>query len=157
MKEKKYITNNEKETMELGFKFASTLKLGDLVSFYGDLGTGKTEFIKGICKYFEVEDIVNSPTFTIMNQYSAKIEDVDFQIYHIDLYRIKNSDELDEIGFLDCIFTDNTIKLIEWSEKAADKLPDSRYNVKIFADNDNHKQREIIIQDAYVNQLETER
>lgn len=158
MKEQKYTTNSEKETIELGHKFASSLNLGELVAFYGDLGTGKTEFIKGICGYFEVKDIVTSPTFTIMNHYLGHFdEEVEFQIYHIDLYRIKEEKELDEIGFQDCIYSPNTIKLVEWAEKGEINLPENRYNIKITADETDEDKREIIIQNAYVNQLETER
>ncbi len=124
-------SKSENETVDLGKKFASKLSLGDTVAFYGDLGAGKTEFIKGICDYFKVKEIVTSPTFTIMNKYNGELDGEDFGIFHIDLYRIKDTKELSEIGFQDCVYSDNAIKLIEWAEKANSQLQDTNYNVKI--------------------------
>ncbi len=136
-----YTTLSEKETIELGRKFAEDLVPGDLVLFYGDLGSGKTEFIKGICEYFSVNELVTSPTFTIMNQYAGELNDEDLPIYHVDLYRIKSKDELGEIGLQDCLFSDDAIKLIEWAEKAHSLLPDTKYKVKIEFDPEDENKR----------------
>ena len=97
MLETKYTTNNEQETIVLGKKFAKELNLGDIVYLYGDLGSGKTEFIKGICEFFEVDDLVTSPTFTIMNKYMGELKNHEIPIFHIDLYRIEKNNELNEI------------------------------------------------------------
>ena len=145
MKTENYITTSETETIELGKHFAERLMVGDTVALEGDLGSGKTEFIKGVCEYFNVDEIVTSPTFTIINQYSGEKQDKDISIYHIDLYRIKTKKEFDEIGFQDCIFSDNAIKLIEWAEKANGMLPDSRYVVEITPDDDSENKRSITI------------
>ena len=107
----KHITNSEEETIKLGKEFASKVNAGDILYFYGDLGSGKTEFIKGICEYFKVVDIVTSPTFTIMNKYVGEKKGNEIAIFHIDLYRIEKEKELDEIGFEDCLFENNSIKL----------------------------------------------
>lgn len=141
-----YNSNNEQETTELGFSFATQLKLGDIVALYGDLGTGKTEFIKGICKYFKVQDIVTSPTFTIMNNYSGEIDTQNFTIFHLDLYRINSITELANIGFSDCIFDESSIKLIEWADKAENILDENaNYLIAISQDDENENQRTISI------------
>jgi len=145
MNEELYITNNEEETIELGKKFAGRLKNGDVVAISGDLGSGKTEFIKGICDFFDVADMVNSPTFTIMNHYSGTLDGEEINICHIDLYRIKDEKELAEIGFDECIHSEDYIKLIEWPEKADDKLSITNHTVIIKTDKENENKREIRI------------
>ncbi len=145
METETFTTHNEEETIKLGEKFASMLIKGDVVLFYGDLGAGKTEFIKGICRHFKVDEIVTSPTFTIMNQYSGLIDNQEFTIYHVDLYRIKTKDELDEIGFEDCLFSPDAIKLVEWAENANGIVKFSNYTVKIKADFDDETERLIEI------------
>lgn len=137
------ISQNENETLELGFELAQYLKNGDVVAFYGDLGAGKTEFIKGICKFYEVKEIVTSPTFTIMNHYNGKIGSQDIDIYHIDLYRINSKEELIEVGFRDCVFSDKYIKLIEWAEKAEEMLPKNHYIVEILTNLENLNYRTV--------------
>jgi tRNA threonylcarbamoyladenosine biosynthesis protein TsaE len=146
----KHITNSEEETIELGKNFASNIVPGDIIYFYGDLGSGKTEFIKGICEYFKVIDIVTSPTFTIMNKYIGEKKGNEIAIFHIDLYRIEKDKELDEIGFEDCLFENNSIKLIEWAEKAESLLNKPTYMVKITPDEYSENSREITISESEV-------
>lgn len=141
----KYTTNSEEETLELGRKFAERLKAGDVVAIEGDLGSGKTEFIKGIGEYFNVEDTVNSPTFTIMNHYTGTLDDEEIDIFHIDLYRIENEKELAEIGFDECIHSPEYIKLIEWPNKAGDRINNLNYKIIINTDEDDEVRREIEI------------
>jgi tRNA threonylcarbamoyladenosine biosynthesis protein TsaE len=147
MKKQIVKSSNQKETFEIGRNFAEGLELGDTVAFFGDLGMGKTEFIKGICDYFRVEDLVTSPTYTIMNRYngSGRISNHDIPIYHIDLYRIENEDELDEVGFLDCVYENNSIKLVEWAENANNNFPKNKYMVKIMQDSSEPDKRIIEI------------
>lgn len=145
MLETKYKTNSEEETIEIGKKFAKELSVGDIVYLYGELGAGKTEFIKGICEYFEVKDIVSSPTFTIMNKYIGEFHNKEMAIYHVDLYRIEQNKELNEIGFEECLYEDNSIKLIEWAEKAESHLNKPTYIVKIIPDEDSENVRMIYI------------
>lgn len=141
----KYTTNSEEETLELGRKFAERLKAGDVVAIEGDLGSGKTEFIKGIGEYFNVEDTVNSPTFTIMNHYTGTLDGEEIDIFHIDLYRIENEKELAEIGFDECIHSPEYIKLIEWPNKAGDRINNLNYKIIINTDEDDEVRREIEI------------
>ena len=146
MKLSEITSNSDAETKEAGSKFAERLKPGDVVAFYGDLGAGKTEFIKGVCDYFEVDEIVNSPTFTIINRYKTEKFFNDTQIFHIDLYRIKEEKELQEIGFEDCIYSDEDIKLIEWAEKAEDHLKILNYKITILNDEESEDKRLITIE-----------
>jgi len=140
-----YASHDEEDTIRLGFDFAKILKAGDIVAFYGDLGSGKTEFIKGICDYFEVNEIVTSPTFTIFNHYTGVKDDEEIIIYHIDLYRIQKNEELLEIGLTDCLFSGKTIKLIEWAEKAGDLIPNSHYHIEILTSTEIENDREVVI------------
>ena len=128
-------SESEEQTIELGEAFASNLVVGDVVAIFGDLGAGKTEFVKGICRYFAVDDIVTSPTFTIINQYAGETPDGDeIKIYHVDLYRIDSPAELDDVGFDDCVFAHDAIKLVEWPEKAQQLMPSGAWSVTITSD-----------------------
>lgn len=127
-------STSEEQSIAIGRQFAADLKVGDVVALYGELGAGKTEFVKGVCDYFAVEDIVTSPTFTIINQYAGVTQDDDpVLIYHVDLYRIESPEELADVGFDDCVFAHNAIKLVEWPERAEHLLP-AHYSVRITGD-----------------------
>ena len=145
MKTEEFISFSEEETIALGSKFAERLNIGDSVALNGDLGSGKTEFIKGICNYFNVEDIVNSPTFTIINQYHGEKNKKEIHIYHLDLYRIKSTAELSEIGFGECLNSDEIIKLIEWAEKAGDIIYKWEYKVTLSISDEDENKRQIRI------------
>ena len=136
----KWQTNGEQETIDLGASFAKTkLKLGDVVALIGELGSGKTRFIKGICSGLGVSEHVSSPSFTIVNEYTSNIG----KIFHFDFYRIASPSELSEIGFDDYIY-DEGICLIEWADRVKDLLPSNRYDV-LFTLGDSDTVREIVI------------
>ncbi|MBI5324097.1 MAG: tRNA (adenosine(37)-N6)-threonylcarbamoyltransferase complex ATPase subunit type 1 TsaE [Ignavibacteriae bacterium] len=145
MKLGKFTTKSQQETFDLGVRFAAELKPGNVVALFGDLGAGKTEFIKGICSYFNVDELVNSPTFTIMNQYVGELNEMEIPILHIDLYRIKKSSELKEIGFDEIIFSNDSVKLVEWADKAFGILPPDTYSVNIKFKKNNENERNISI------------
>ncbi|MCX8054430.1 MAG: tRNA (adenosine(37)-N6)-threonylcarbamoyltransferase complex ATPase subunit type 1 TsaE [Ignavibacteria bacterium] len=145
METQTYTTKSEAETIELGKSFAEKLKKGDVVLFYGDIGVGKTEFIKGICKYFNVEEIVTSPTFTIINQYNGMLNGEEIAIFHIDLYRVKEKKELLEIGFEECLYSADSIKLVEWAENSFEIVKFVNYRILIKADFENVNERLIEI------------
>jgi tRNA threonylcarbamoyladenosine biosynthesis protein TsaE len=139
-------SNSEEETIELGKKFAGRLVLGDIVSLYGELGAGKTNFVKGICEYFEVEEMITSPTFTIINQYYGTKDDEEITIFHIDLYRMKSGPELNYIGFPELLESKDSIKIIEWAEKSYGTLDGIGYSVKILTDEKDENKRYIDIE-----------
>ncbi|MBL7998295.1 MAG: tRNA (adenosine(37)-N6)-threonylcarbamoyltransferase complex ATPase subunit type 1 TsaE [Candidatus Kapabacteria bacterium] len=141
-----HTTHSEDETILAGRKFAARLHAGDVIALYGTLGAGKTEFVKGICEYFHVEDVVSSPTFTIMNQYDGmQSNGDDVKLYHVDLYRINSKREFSEIGFSECMNAPDAIKLVEWAEKANDEIPANRYTISFDLDNSDENIRHISI------------
>jgi tRNA threonylcarbamoyladenosine biosynthesis protein TsaE len=116
---KEIISNSAEETQTFGKEIGNTLKDRDVVALYGELGSGKTQLIKGICSALGVKDVVNSPTFIIVNEYVSSDKT---NIYHFDLYRLKSTDEVIELGFDDYINYRGII-LIEWPELIEELLP----------------------------------
>ena len=93
------VSRSEEDTVKQGELYSAGLKEGDIIGLDGNLGTGKTQFVKGIAMGFRVREIVNSPTFIIVNEYEGYIENRLIKIYHFDLYRLKSGAELEVIGF----------------------------------------------------------
>ena len=120
------ISHSEKETKQCAQKLALELKPKDIVLLQGDLGAGKTTFVKGLAKALRVSlSKVNSPTFVIMNYYKGKLP-----IYHFDLYRLGNPKEVDTLDF-DEYFYGEGISLIEWPERLGDYKPKDYYLVEL--------------------------
>ncbi len=116
---KVFISKSQDETIDFGKNYASNLQPGSVIGLKGNLGTGKTQFVKGVAAYFEVNEIVNSPTFLIVNEYVSNIgSNSGLKIFHFDLYRINSPDELSTIGFDEYFNDENSISLIEWSDLA---------------------------------------
>lgn len=107
------ISKSPEDTQELGKEIGQFLISGDVVLLFGNLGMGKTALVQGISKGLEIDSnyYVNSPTFTIINQYPAKCP-----IYHIDLYRIGSFKEMDNLGLEEIIYGEG-ITIIEWADK----------------------------------------
>ena len=125
---------SEEETIQLSNKFSEKLKLGTLVVLNGNLGAGKTFFIKNVVKNYGIEN-VSSPTFAIVNEYNGK-----YKIYHFDFYRVKNSAELFDIGFNDYLNDDSAITFIEWGELIPEVLPNRRIEIRIEVIDDNSRE-----------------
>ncbi len=136
----KYITNSEEETKKIAKKFAEGLKKGDIVVLSGDLGSGKTKFVEGVLSYYSIENEISSPTFTIVNEYISKKEN----IYHFDVYRLENSDEFYAIGGEE--YFQKGICFIEWGEIIKDILPRQYIQIKFSRDLKNEERREIEIE-----------
>ena len=98
-----------------------------IVCFYGEMGVGKTTFIKEICKKLGVEDVVSSPTFSIINEY---LTDNDESVYHFDFYRIEKEEEAFDIGYEEYFYQGN-LCLIEWPEKISSIIPENIIKVQI--------------------------
>jgi tRNA threonylcarbamoyladenosine biosynthesis protein TsaE len=119
------ISNSEEETKLCAQRLAGQLVPGDIVLLQGDLGAGKTTFVKGLVQGFKLSSKkVNSPTFVLMNYYKGKLP-----IYHFDLYRLGNSKELDTLDF-DEYFYGEGISLIEWPERLGEHKPKQYYLVE---------------------------
>lgn len=116
------ITYNKEETIALGKKFASSLKGGEVIALYGDLGSGKTTFASGVINFFFKNKRVLSPTFIIVRHYYPKNKKIN-QLIHIDLYRLKNKVEIKDLGLSEHFRNSKNIILIEWAEKIKSMLP----------------------------------
>lgn len=125
-----YISNSYEETQQIAIEFAKTLGGGDVLCMYGDLGVGKTAFVQGLAKGLGISDHITSPTFTIVNEYSGTLP-----LYHFDVYRIADSDEMYEIGYEEYVYGDG-VSVIEWPQLIDDILPEKRYDITISKDYD---------------------
>ena len=112
-----FISQNENVTKSFAKNLASKLKNKDVIVLTGELGSGKTKFVEGILSYFNLENEISSPTFTIVNEYKKN----DTNIYHFDVYRLEDSSEFYEIGGEE--YFEKGICLIEWGELIEDVLP----------------------------------
>ena len=112
-------TFDPKETYDLGVKMGEQAQAGQVICLNGDLGVGKTVFTQGFAAGLGITEPVNSPTFTIVQQY----EDGRLPLYHFDVYRIGDISEMDEIGYEDCFYGQG-VTLIEWSELIREILPE---------------------------------
>ncbi len=115
----------EEATKRIARDFASRLKKGDIVLLEGNLGAGKTFFVKEAVKSFAVDEAA-SPTFSIVNEYDGNVK-----IYHFDFYRIKKERELYDIGIDEYLSDEEAITFIEWAELFPNALPEYSYLVKI--------------------------
>jgi tRNA threonylcarbamoyladenosine biosynthesis protein TsaE len=138
-------TSTEEETIALGESFARALRPGDVVALFGTLGTGKTRFIKGVCRGLGVAAHVTSPTFTIVNQYQGSTG----VVYHFDFYRLKSQNELREIGFEEYL-SSGGICLVEWAEQVEGFLPSRRFNVRLAHGAEGERRRIVIEEPAGV-------
>lgn len=131
-----YISNNVDDTIFLAKNFAKYLKCSDIIVLNGELGSGKTVFMSGIANYFEIEEQISSPTFTIVNEYTLKNSE---KIFHFDVYRIEDSND-----FLDSIGTEyfsNGICIIEWGNIIQDILPKNTIFIDISKDETDYDKR----------------
>lgn len=131
------ISRSAKETMKLGEGFAKALKQGDVVAFYGELGSGKTTMIKGICSGLGIERGVRSPSFVFLRVYKAENT-----VYHFDFYRLKKKEELLNTGY-DEFFYNSGIVLLEWADRIEDLLPELRFDVVMKILNENERETRI--------------
>ena len=119
----------EQNTLELGKRIALSAKPGDVYALDGDLGVGKTVFTKGFAQGIGIRRPVSSPTFTILQVY----EEGRIPLYHFDVYRIGDPEEMEEIGFDEYLFGQG-VCLIEWAERVRELLPENTVSVVIEKD-----------------------
>ena len=136
----KIIAESVEETITIGKKLGALVNSGDIVCLTGDLGTGKTHFVKGFAKGLNIEEYITSPTFTIVNEYQGRLK-----LYHFDVYRVDDPDEIYAIGFDEYIFS-SAVSIIEWSNLIQELIPEEsiRINiVKVPEKGDNYREIEI--------------
>lgn len=119
-------TWSESETLELGRKMGEKARPGQIIALNGDLGVGKTIFTKGLAKGLGITEPISSPTFTIVQIY----EEGRLPLYHFDVYRIGDPEEMDEIGYEDYFFGQG-VSLVEWAELIEELMPEDTIWVKI--------------------------
>jgi len=132
------ISKNETETVKEGEKLGRSLAPGAVVALYGELGAGKTAFTRGLAAGLGIGMNVSSPTFTIVNEYPGEIP-----LFHFDMYRLKDENELFDIGWDDYLGRGGVIA-VEWSEKAPDAFPPDTITVKIISLGGNIRSLEIL-------------
>lgn len=117
--------NGLKSTEEFGEKLGRALKGGDLLCLTGGLGAGKTTLTKSIGVGLDVEDYITSPTFALINEYEGRVD-----LYHFDVYRLENEEDLFDLGYEDYFYSDG-VTIVEWGNKVEELLPLDRINVHI--------------------------
>ncbi len=133
------ISKSVSQTEKIGEALGKSLKAGDIVALYGDLGAGKTVFVKGIARGLGIKKRILSPTFIFMRSYPLEGGK---QFYHIDLYRGQSLEDFEALG-LEELFSKNNIVVLEWAEKIAKMLPQKRIDINIKKENEKARRIEI--------------
>lgn len=120
-----FIVTTVEETNKIGELIGALVNSGDIICLIGDLGTGKTHLTKGIAKGLHIEDNITSPTFTIVNEYEGRLK-----LYHFDVYRVNDPDEIEAIGFDEYIFSDG-VSIIEWANYIEELIPSNNLTITI--------------------------
>lgn len=121
----KFILTSVEETYRLGKLIGALVNSGDIICLIGDLGTGKTHLAKGIAKGLGIDDHITSPTFTIVNEYTGRLK-----LYHFDVYRVNDPEEIEAIGFDEYIFSD-AVSIIEWANYIEELIPPNNLTITI--------------------------
>ena len=126
--------NSPEETIEFAKKIGVLLKKGDVVAYIGGLGAGKTTFTRGLALGLGLGDNVTSPTFSLVNEYQGD----DICLYHFDMYRISDAQDLETTGFYDYPL-ENSVFAVEWSENISEELPENTTYIEIKSAGDNRR------------------
>lgn len=134
-------SNSPKQTQKIAEGLAENLKGGEVIALFGQLGAGKTVFVKGLARALGIKRLVTSPTFVFIKSYAFKRDKKLFTFYHLDLYRLETGKPE---GFsLDEIIAKNSIVVIEWADKISRNLPNRRIDVKITTEDETKRQIKI--------------
>ena len=125
----KVVSHSEKETQKLAVNFAKTLKGGETIGLIGDLGAGKTAFVKGLAKGLGIKKAITSPTFVVMKIYPVKHPTIK-HLVHVDAYRVKTARSLTVIGLEDYIKSNDSVVVIEWADLVNEILPKKKILIK---------------------------
>lgn len=133
---KQYISRSAVETKEIAASLSQEVTQGRIISLSGNLGAGKTVFVQGFAQGLGIKEKIISPTFVLIRQH--KTPKAGIILYHIDLYRIENSEDFKLIGLEEILSNPNNIILIEWAEKIDNLLPKNTLKIKIEKREDNN-------------------
>ncbi len=137
-----FLSISAEETRRYAGRFAATLQSGDMVSLCGELGAGKTEFMRGITEFFNCDDQLSSPTFPLFNIYEGLLDGEPVTLHHFDLYRINSLRELEGIGF-DEYLSNGDFSFVEWADRFAEYA--SLYTVTVILEYSGNDSRRITI------------
>ena len=132
-----YISNSESQTINFALKLSKKVKLGTVIALIGNLGSGKTTFTKGFAKGLNIKEHVGSPTFKIVSEYEGK----HFNLYHIDSYRLNNSNDFLKIGGEEFLNQETGVTIIEWADLIKDILPKSTITINFYRLNHENSRR----------------
>lgn len=123
-----FISHSPDETISWARQFSASLKPGDVICLYGDLGAGKTTLVRGIAQGLGLsqEEHVTSPTFVIMHRYTCRIP-----LYHFDCYRMNSLDDLIAVGFEEFIYSGGGVACVEWPERAGNLIPEGKISITL--------------------------
>lgn len=124
------ISHNVQETIRFAQKIAQKLKGGEVIGLTGELGSGKTIFMKGLAEGLKVNNTITSPTFVLLKSYRGKIKNKKIELAHVDAYRIETIEDIKSIGIEDYLNHDDIILAIEWVEKIKEILPKNTIYIK---------------------------
>lgn len=142
--EHEFTIHSEKDIHRVAEEFLPLLEDHRVVAFYGNMGVGKTTFIKGLCRKMGITDPVTSPSFALVNEYIAADGSA---VFHFDFYRLKNVEEVFDMGYEDYFFSSH-ICFIEWPEKIDEYLPGDRLDVYLTENTDNSRTLKVIEKDS---------
>jgi tRNA threonylcarbamoyladenosine biosynthesis protein TsaE len=128
-----FYTKSPEETIKLGKKIGGKLQKGDVIAMRGTLAAGKTTITKGIAAALGVKDVITSPTFCLISEYSGKMP-----LYHMDVYRLDGAEDFVNLGTDDMIYGDG-VSIVEWSEKIMSELPKKTIELDITPQEDNSR------------------
>lgn len=134
-------TNSPSATERAGFDLARRLDRRDIVALYGELGSGKTCFVRGIARGLKVAQTIKSPSYNIINEYDGEIP-----LYHMDFYRLEKPLEIEDIGWAEYLNSDGII-IIEWADRVRNMLPGNRIDVYFEILDENTRRLKIVTDD----------
>ena len=140
-------TASVEETVALGERLGRAAAPGDLICLWGDLGAGKTQVVKGIARGLGIADLVNSPTFILMNEYAGRLP-----LFHVDLYRLADAADALAGGVIDDRQIDG-VTVVEWPDRMGDILPAGRLDVRIDGSGDEVREVELSTVDPWYGRL----
>jgi tRNA threonylcarbamoyladenosine biosynthesis protein TsaE len=139
--EKSWRATNERDLPQIAKELLQLFPKQRKIAFYGQMGAGKTTFVKALCEALKVSDVVSSPTFSIVNEYLSEQNE---RLYHFDFYRIKDEQEAFDMGYEDYFYSD-AYCMVEWPERVANLIPEDFAQLSITVDEDGSREIKLMM------------